>query len=141
MRHAAPVLRSPFVAIFATAAGVGWLYLLRHFGALDAGPGINEALPLQRLAGEAAQPLLRLVVAWLPAGIVAGLAMRAAGVGRAARGVVAFAGCALLLLVAGAASDALTANETVRAHVGSQPERAATWVAAGLMALGAVIAP
>jgi hypothetical protein len=135
------VLRSPFVAIAATAGGVGWLYLLRRAGALDAGPRLTDALPLQRLAGEAAQPLLRLLVAWLPAGIVAGLAMRAAGVGRPARAAVAFVACAALLLAAGAAADALTANDPFRSHLGVQPERAATWLAAGLMALGAVIVP
>ena len=63
---------------FVTAAGVGWLYALRSAHVLGAGPHVAEALPLQRLAKDDDQPLLRLVAAWLPAGLVAGLAVQAA---------------------------------------------------------------
>jgi hypothetical protein len=130
------------VVLVTVAGGIGWLYALRHAGALKAGPRLADALPLQRLAGGAAQPLARVVAAWLPAGLVAGL-----GVGlvsrlrRPGRGLVVFAlGLALVLAVA-AASDSVTHSEPIRRHLHEQPHRAATWVAAGLMALGALVAP
>jgi hypothetical protein len=130
------------VAVLVTAGGIGWLYLLRRAGALDAGPRFPEALPLQRLAGGAAQPLARLVAAWLPAGLVAGAALAAAGVARPPmRAAAMFAGTATLLLALGAAADAITASEELSRHVAAQPQRWATWAAAGLVALGAGLWP
>lgn len=130
-----------FVVVLATAlAGIGWLYTLRKTGALDAGPRLHEALPLQRLAGDAAQPVLRLVVAWLPAGLVAGLALRAVGFRhRVVRVLWAFALTAVLLGAAGAASDAITASESLGRHLSAQPGRVAIWLAAALVAAGAAI--
>src|SRR5436190_24149657 len=61
------------VVLAAVAGGIGWLYALRHVGLLKAGPRLADALPLQRLAGGAAQPLARVVAAWLPAGLAAGV--------------------------------------------------------------------
>lgn len=130
------------VVLAAVAGGIGWLYALRHVGVLKAGPRLADALPLQRLAGGAAQPLLRVVVAWLPAGLVAGV-----GVGlvsrlrRPVRGAAVFALALAIVLAVAAASDSLTRNEPIRRHLHEQPHRAATWLAAGLMALGAVLAP
>src|SRR4051812_25654475 len=68
--------------LVATLAAFGWLYVLRRSGAIAAGPELPDALPLQRLAGGAAQPLSRVVLAWLPAGVVAGLALKWTGLGR-----------------------------------------------------------
>jgi hypothetical protein len=130
------------VVLAAVAAGVGWLYALRHVGLLSVGPRLADALPLQRLAGGAAQPLGRMVAAWLPAGLVAGI-----GIGlvsrlrRPARGLAVFVLAFALVLAASAASDSLTHNEPLRHHLHEQPHRAAAWVAAGLMALGAVLTP
>jgi hypothetical protein len=128
------------VALVGTAVGIGWLYLLRDTGALDAGPGVPMALPLQRLAGGATQPLARLLVAWLPAGLIAGLILVAAGLSRrAVRGALMFATTLVLLMALGAAADAVTASEGVRAHVAAQPHRVASWLAAALVALGATL--
>jgi hypothetical protein len=130
------------VVVAAVAAGVGWLYALRHVAFLRVGPRLTDALPLQRLAGGAAQPLGRMVAAWLPAGLVAGV-----GIGlvshlrRPARAVAVFVLTLALVLAVSAASDALTHNEPIRSHLHQQPHRAAAWVAAGLMALGAVLVP
>jgi hypothetical protein len=128
------------VMVAVTLAGVGWLYLLRAAPLLGVGPRLSEALPLQRLARSDAQPLGRIVVAWLPAGLAAGVALRALGVRRRARRAVA-AGlpCALLLLVFGAAADAITETDPLGAHLGSQPGRLAIWLAAALVALGAAL--
>jgi hypothetical protein len=123
-----------------TCGGIGWLYLVRDTGALAAGPRIGDALPLQRLAGGADQPLLRLLAAWLPAGIAAGFALRAAGVGRRLpRASGMLAGCALLLMALGAGADTITASEPLRDHLVQQPQRAATWIAAVLVGLGAAL--
>ncbi|MEO8689633.1 MAG: hypothetical protein ABI611_15645 [Solirubrobacteraceae bacterium] len=125
-----------------TATGIGWLYLLRHAGSLAAGPSVPEALPLQRLAGGAEQPLARLVVAWLPAGLVTGLLLSAVGYRRRVlRAAVMFSTTFLLLSALGAAADAVTASEPLRSHVTAQPQRAATWIAAVLVAVGAALAP
>ena len=120
--------------------GIGWLYVLHDAGALGAGPRVPEALPLQRLAGGAAQPLLRLTAAWLPAGVVAGLVLRRLGYRRRwPRAVLLFAGAALLLLALGAMADAVTASEPLRAHLAAQPRRLTTWIAAATAAVGAAI--
>jgi hypothetical protein len=129
-------------AVAGTAAGIGWLYLLRDTGSLAACPSVPFALPLQRLAGGAAQPVARFAVAWLPAGLVVGLALAGAGYRRrAGRAAIGFVATALLLLALGAAADAVTASEPLRAHVSAQPHRLATWLAAALVAAGAALPP
>jgi hypothetical protein len=128
------------VMVVVTLAGVGWLYLLRAGHLLGVGPRLGEALPLQRLAGSDAQPLGRVVAAWLPAGVVAGVALRALGVRRRAwRAVAAGLACALLLVVFGAAADAITETDPLGAHLGAQPGRLAIWLAAALVAVGAAL--
>jgi hypothetical protein len=139
---AARAIGTALVVLLATAGGIGWLYLLRHAGALKVGPTLAGALPLQRLAGGAAQPLGRMLVAWLPAGLAAGV-----GVGivsrlrRRARALWVFAIGLVVVLAAAAAADSVTASEPIRRHLQEQPHRVATWVAAGTMALGAALAP
>lgn len=125
-------------SLVAALAGFGWLYVLHRGNALGAGPVVPEALPLQRLAGGAGQPLSRLVLAWLPAGVVAGLALRAAGFGRA-RAPFVFAACLVLLMAMGAAADAVTASEPLARHLAPQLHRPATWSAAALIAIGAAL--
>ena len=131
---------SLLVALAAVVGGIGWLYLLRRAAVLDVGPRLPDALPLQRLAGGAAQPLLRLMIAWLPAGLAAGVALRAAGMrNRATRAAVLFVATAVLLVALGAAADAVTASESISRHLGSQPHRVSTWLAAVLVAAGAAL--
>jgi hypothetical protein len=130
------------VVLAAVGGGIGWLYALRHVHALRMGPRLTDALPLQRLAGGAAQPLARVVVAWLPTGVAAGFALALVShLRRPARGAVTFALSLLLVIAIAAASDSLTHNEPIRRHLHEQPHRAATWLAAALMALGALAAP
>jgi hypothetical protein len=138
MTRVARAAAALLVALAVTAAGIGWLDLLRRAGALPGGPRLREALPLQRLAGSGAQPLARVVAAWLPAGLAGGAALYAAGIrGRAGRAAILGALSLVLLLAAGASSDAVTASEALRAHLAVQPHRLAVWVAAGLVAAGA----
>jgi hypothetical protein len=119
----------------------GWLYLLRDVGALDAGPYVRGALPLQQLAGGDAQPLLRVVLAWLPAGVVAGLALaRLTRLGLVARAAVVALTSALLLVGAGAAEDAAAISDPVPSHLVAQLERPANWIAVALLVTGSFLA-
>lgn len=88
--------------------GYGWLYVLRGAHLLGAGPRVADSLPLLQLASFDGQPLLRVIVAWLLAGAIAGVALMR--VGRVLR--VASAGPLALvaLLVASQAAYALTRN-------------------------------
>ena len=130
------------VVIVAVAAGVGWLYLLRDLHAVDVGRSFAGALPLERLARADAQPLGRLVVAWVPAGLVAGLALGAIGVGTRAGRALAVAPVALLtVFLTSAASEAVTASEPLSRHLSPVAGRPSLWLAAGLMTLGALIVP
>jgi hypothetical protein len=127
------------VVVACVAAGIGWLYLLRNIGALDVGPTVPGALPLQRLAGNAGQPLLRMAVAWVPMGIVAGLALRATGIRwRLARAAIVAVVALALLVSAGAASDAVTSSSRFRTKISIQFNRPGTWAAAGLMVIGSL---
>jgi len=129
------------VTVVATAAGVGWLYLLFQWGALDAGPHVSGALPLQQLAGNEAQPLLRVAVAWLPAGVAAGAALTAlTRMGWVARAAVVALVSWPVLFASGAISDAIALNERVDQHLGPQLRSSGTWVAVGLMVIGSLLA-
>lgn len=123
-----------------TLAGLGWLYVLLRLQWFGIGTSVPAALQLQRLAGTAAQPAGRLVVAWLPTGIAAGAVLVALGCrARWARALLAFAVSAVVLLALGAAADAITASEPLRAHLAQQPQRVAPWLAAALLAAGAAV--
>jgi hypothetical protein len=110
-------------------AAVGALYLVRQLGVLGYGPHIPGALPLQRLDSSDDQPLLRVAVAWIPAGLLAGRALR----GRAVSPPVAVTGIAaltaVLLIAFGAVSDAATVSGAVSDHIAAQFIRAGTWTA------------
>ena len=101
---------------------------------------MSGALPLQQLAGNEAQPLLRVAVAWLPAGVAAGAALamltRLGWVGRTL--VVATVSWPVLF-ASGAISDAIALNERVDQHLGPQLRSAGTWVAVGLMVIGSLL--
>jgi hypothetical protein len=129
------------VAALAVVAGVGWLYLIRGSGLLGAGPRLQGALPLQQLAGDDGQPLLRMAAAWLPAGAVAGLTLRR--VGRVRRPVLVTAGVGVALLaLTGAASDAVAAGSLSLTSSRLLPQLGHPGVLAALvlLAIGAALA-
>lgn len=137
---AARGLGAVLVIVAITLAATGWLDLLRRSGLLRAGPFLHEALPLQRLAGNGAQPLVRVIAAWLPAGLAGGAVLYMLGLrSRLARAAVVFAGCALLLLALGALADAISESDPIGMHVSEQPGRVVIWVAAALAAAGAAV--
>lgn len=89
-------------------AGYGWLYGLRQMGWLAVGPRVADSLPLLQLAGFDRQPLLRVVVAWLLAGLIAGVAViRVRPLRRAS--IVGLLGL-VLLLISSQAAYALARN-------------------------------
>jgi hypothetical protein len=127
----------PLVAV---ACGLGWLYLMRTHHLLTAGPRVKDALALQQLALGDAQPLLRTVVAWVLAGLAAGALLRAALDTRALRLLPAFAvGSVVLLIAAGAASDALANNLRVSSQVGHQLSSQAIAVALAALVPAAAV--
>ena len=112
--HAGRVVAGIALLLLAVCAGMGWLYLLREAGALDAGPRLSGALPLEQLARGDDQPLLRVAAAWVPAGLAAGLALAwATGWGRGRRALAVGLLGFVVLFATGAVSDAVAVNETV----------------------------
>jgi hypothetical protein len=123
------------IAAVAVLAGVGWLYLLRDAGLLGVGPRPHGALPLQQLAGDDGQPLLRMAGAWLPTGAAAAAALARL---RVRRPVAVVAAVALLTLVlTGAASDAVVNSERFTSHLLPQLTRPALLAALVLTTAGA----
>lgn len=94
--------------LLVAVCGFGWLYFLRGIGWFAAGPSVGDALPLLQLAGFDPQPLLRVIIAWLAAGVIAGLLTWRIAPGRRA---IAFALLgALILFAASQGAYALARN-------------------------------
>jgi hypothetical protein len=128
--------------VVCVTAAVGWLYLLRNLSALAVGPPVRGALPLERLAHHDAQPLARVLVAWLAAGAVAGSAVHAlTRAGRARRVALAALVAFVVLAPTEAASDAVTANERLTSQAAAPLARGGLWVAVAVFAAATLIAP
>ena len=122
------------MAALCVFAGVGAVYLLRSARLLDVGPNIRDALPLEQLAASDSQPLLRVLVAWAAAGISAGLVLGALTRARPAACALGAATLAVVLLVlTGAASEAVESSLAFAPRLAPQVGQPALWVAAGLM--------
>jgi hypothetical protein len=89
-------------------SGVGLLYSLRQLHWLTVGPSVPDALPLLQLAGFAGQPFGRVLAAWVPAGVILGLALIRFSASRRTLLILLFG--AVLLLLASDASYALARN-------------------------------
>ncbi len=128
-------------ALLAIAGGTGVLYLLRTHGLLDTGPHVSGALALQQLAGDSAQPLARMAVAFGGAGLAAGIAVGAlTRLSAEAAALIAAALCWLVEVAAGAGGDAIANSITLWPRVGPQLDRQAPWVAAGLVLFSTYLA-
>lgn len=122
------------VVVAGLLIGSGWLYVLRSLGWLGWGPHIGNALPLLQLARSDGQPLARVVVAWLPAGVLAGTVV--AGWSRVRRvGMTGQVGVVLLLVGAQAAS-ALTRGGGFISVLFSRPPGPGPLVEALIFAVG-----
>ena len=128
------------LALLAVCAGMGWLYLLREAGALDAGPRLSGALPLEQLARGDDQPLLRVVVAWVPAGVAAGVALAwATGWARGRRALAVGLLGFVALFATGAVSDAVAVNETVVSKLGDQFSHGGIWIEVACLVIGSLL--
>jgi hypothetical protein len=96
------------IVVAGLLAGTGWLYVLRGLHWLDVGPRIADSLPLLQLAASDGQPLLRVIVAWLVAGALTGVAL--AEVAPHRRAALALVVGLVVLLIAAQASYALARN-------------------------------
>jgi hypothetical protein len=129
------------LAVVAVVAGVGWLYLLRRVNVLAVGPKMSGALPLEELARQGAQPLLRMAVAWLPAGFAAGLALAIATRMRPAAVVTGSGLLALFILGSTtAASEAVSRSEPLADHVWPALSRSGLWTAVAFTVIGSILA-
>jgi hypothetical protein len=118
-------------------AGFGWLYALRGLGWLAVGPRVGDSLPLLQLAGFDGQPLLRVVIAWLPAGAVAGLAL--VRVSPLRRAVLLGTLGLIVLLFASQASYALARNLRLSSVLSDRTPGLGAWLEGGLFAAGSVL--
>jgi hypothetical protein len=129
------------LALAALFAGVGILYLIHQTGAFGLGPRVHHALPLEQLAGKDSQPLFHVMIAWVPAGFVAGLAwITLTRFGTVARTASLTVLAAVILLLAGAISDSVAVNDPLSPHLAPQLGRGGTWIAVALFALGSLCA-
>lgn len=126
------------LALLAVLAGMGVLYLIRDESLLRAGPEVGRALPLEQLARQDAQPLGHMLIAWVPAGFAAGLALASrTRIRWVARTLSVTALAAVALLLSGALSDAIAVNDSLSPHLVPQLGRDGTWVAVALFGIGA----
>jgi hypothetical protein len=121
----------------ALLAGLGWLYVLRGLDWLSVGPSIHDSLPLLQLAGGDAQPLGRVVIAWLAAGLVAGVVL--VRLPRRRRGAVGAILGLVLLLLASQASFSVTRNVNFGHALFSRAPGLGPWLEAGLFAVGCLL--
>jgi hypothetical protein len=127
------------LALGALCAGLGTLYLIRDASAVAIGPDVRGALPLEQLAGQDAQPLFHMVIAWVPAGFCAGLAAAAlTRVGALTRTLSLALFAAVVLMLAGGVSDSVAVNDPLSPHLVPQLTRGGTWIAVALFAIGAL---
>ena len=118
-------------------AGTGLLYGLRGLGWFGVGARIRDSLPLLQLAGFDGQPLARVAAAWLPAGMVFGIALiRLKPLRRTA--IAGMLGL-LVLLFASDAAFALARNLPLGQVLSDRAPGFGPWLEALLFAAGSVL--
>jgi hypothetical protein len=128
------VLIAVFVALLVAS---GWLYLLRDAGWLGAGPKLVDSLPLLQLAGFDSQPLLRVLVPWVLAGLLLGVAL--GRMGRLRRVGTAGPLALLLLLLGSQAAFALARNERFTHVLTGRTPGPGVWLEALFLAVGCAL--
>jgi hypothetical protein len=134
VRHGGAAVVMVVILVAGLLAGTGWLYVLRGVHWLNVGPRIGDALPLLQLASFDAQPLLRVLVAWVLAGAVTGVALSRLAPRR--RVVPAFVVALIVLLLAAQESYALTRNLNFSSTVFSHAPGLGPVLEAAAFALG-----
>ena len=122
------------IVVAGLLAGTGWLYVLRGLHWLRLGPRVADALPLLQLAASDGQPLVRVVVAWVLAGALTGVAL--AEVTPYRRATLALAVGLAVLLLASQASYALARNVAFSSTVFSRTPGLGPVIEACAFALG-----
>jgi hypothetical protein len=118
-------------------AGTGLLYGLRGLGWFGVGARIRDSLPLLQLAGFDGQPLARVAAAWLPAGMVFGIALiRLKPLRRTA--IAGMLGL-LVLLFASDAAFALARNLRLGQVLSDRAPGFGPWLEALLFAAGSAL--
>jgi hypothetical protein len=118
-------------------AGTGLLYGLRGLRWFGLGARIEDSLPLLQLAGFDGQPLARVAAAWLPAGMVFGLALiRLKPLQRTA--IAGMLGL-LALLFASDAAFALARNLRLSYVLSGRAPGLGAWLEALLFAAGSAL--
>ena len=134
---AASAIAAVLGVLVCSLAGVGLLYALRTLHWLTIGPRIPDSLPLLQLAGFDAQPLGRVICAWLAAGIVLGLALIRVSPMR--RFLLTGLLGALALLLASDASYALAHNLRLDTVLLNRSPALGAWVECLLLAAGSAL--
>ncbi len=124
--------------LLCTLAGVGLLYGLRGLHWFAIGPSIPDSLPLLQLAGFDGQPLVRVITAWLPAGIVLGLTVIRIAPSRRFI-ATALLGALFIILFASDASYALAQNLRIWPVLADRAPGVGPWLEALLLAAGAAL--
>lgn len=128
------------VALATAPCAIGLLYLLRDAGLLQAGERLAGSLPLQQLAGDAAQPAARVAFAFASAGLAAGallglLTRVRLSLLAASTGALAWAA----LVLAGAASDAIASSLRFAAQLQPQLAHGGLWAESAALLAGLLL--
>lgn len=115
LRAAGGAAAGLLVMVIGLLTGIGWLYTLRGLHWLGVGPRVGDSLPLLALATFDGQPLLRVLVAWVLAGALTGVALSETTPHR--RAAAALGVGLVVLLLAAQESYALTRNVTFSSTV------------------------
>lgn len=137
LRIAASALGGVIAVIAVVLGGIGWLWLLRQQGWFATGPTVPDALPLLQLANADGQALLRVVVAWLVAGLAAGICLRR--IPRLWRLLFCGILAAALLWLASEESFALARNDTLGHVLQSRSVGSGPWLEAALLAVASMV--
>jgi hypothetical protein len=126
-----------FLVLVALLTAFGWLYLLRDAGWLGLGPKLSDSLPLLQLAGFDSQPMMRVLVAWVVAGVLVGVLL--GRLGRAPRVLAAGVPALILLLLASQAAYALARNLRFTHILFSRTPGPGVWLEAACFAVGCAL--
>jgi hypothetical protein len=135
------LLAALLLGVLAAGAGIGLLYLLRSAHIAGSGPNVAGALPLEQLAGADAQPLVRLALAWLAVGVVAGALLAAfTRTSRVLTLLLAAIVAQAVLIVSAGVSDAVAYDLPLMSRLDPPLHDAGTWLAVAFLLIGAAVA-
>ena len=131
-------LGAALLVLVSVIVGIGLLYAIRGLGWVAAGPSVPDSLSLLALARHASQPLARVAVAWIAAGLAFG--WLAGWISPRRRTLVALLPTLILLVVASDTSHALAENLRLSGVLSGRVPPSGAWFEALLFAAGAAVA-